>query len=66
MYTNHSQDSNFILDTLGTNKNVVIGAGFSGHGFKFGPLIGELLSSLAMEESPEFDLQPFSIARLSV
>jgi sarcosine oxidase len=38
-------DEDFVLDRIGP---VVIGAGFSGHGFKFGPLIGEVLADLAM------------------
>jgi sarcosine oxidase len=41
-------DSNFILDRHGP---IVIGAGFSGHGFKFVPAIGRILSDLASEGS---------------
>ena len=37
-------DEDFILDRDG---DVVVGAGFSGHGFKFAPLIGEVLADLA-------------------
>jgi sarcosine oxidase len=40
-----SPDANFIIDRIG---NVVIGCGTSGHGFKFGPLIGEWLAELAI------------------
>jgi sarcosine oxidase len=40
----NSPDADFIIDRTG---NVVIGAGTSGHGFKFGPLLGEWLASLA-------------------
>ncbi len=39
-----SPDHDFIIDRIG---NVVIGCGTSGHGFKFGPLIGEWLAGLA-------------------
>jgi sarcosine oxidase len=39
-------DSNFILDRYGP---IVIGAGFSGHGFKFVPAIGRILADLAIE-----------------
>ena len=41
----NSPDTNFIIDRIG---NVVIGCGTSGHGFKFGPLIGEWLAELAI------------------
>lgn len=38
-----SPDSNFILDRVGP---VVVGAGFSGHGFKFTPSVGRILADL--------------------
>lgn len=37
-------DENFILDRIGP---LVIGAGFSGHGFKFTPAVGRILADLA-------------------
>ncbi|HET8778598.1 MAG TPA: FAD-dependent oxidoreductase [Agromyces sp.] len=37
-------DENFVLDRIGP---VVVGAGFSGHGFKFTPVIGRILADLA-------------------
>lgn len=40
-------DENFILDRIGP---LVIGAGFSGHGFKFTPVIGRILADLATGE----------------
>ena len=40
----NSPDEDFIIDRIG---NVVIGCGTSGHGFKFGPLLGEWLADLA-------------------
>jgi sarcosine oxidase len=42
-----SPDENFIVDRHPTHSNVVVGAGFSGHGFKFSPVIGEALADLA-------------------
>jgi sarcosine oxidase len=45
----NSPDEDFILDRVG---NVVIGCGTSGHGFKFGPLLGEWLAGLATEGRP--------------
>ena len=36
-------DSNFVLDRVGP---IVVGAGFSGHGFKFTPSIGRVLADL--------------------
>jgi sarcosine oxidase len=59
LYDN-SADTHFVLDRLG---RVVVGAGTSGHGFKFGPLLGELLADLASGAAPSFDLGPFSAWR---
>lgn len=42
-------DSDFILDRHPVHQGVVIGAGFSGHGFKFAPAIGEHLADLALD-----------------
>jgi sarcosine oxidase len=51
-----TRDSNFLLDRLGP---LVIGAGFSGHGFKFTPAIGRVLADLADgtgRGAPQFSL----------
>jgi len=40
----NSPDGDFVIDRVGS---VVIGAGTSGHGFKFAPLLGEVLADLA-------------------
>jgi sarcosine oxidase len=42
-------DEHFILDVHPEQSSVVIAAGFSGHGFKFAPLIGEVMADLALE-----------------
>ncbi|XP_047451090.1 peroxisomal sarcosine oxidase [Mugil cephalus] len=56
-------DRHFVLDRHPTYSNIVIGAGFSGHGFKFGPLIGKILTELSLGEVPSYDLSPFRIRR---
>jgi sarcosine oxidase len=40
--------------------------GTSGHGFKFAPLIGQLLADLACDLEPRFDLSRFSSGRPAV
>lgn len=47
MYT-MSPDSHFVIDTLPRSPNVSIACGFSGHGFKFAPVVGEIMADLAM------------------
>lgn len=39
----------FVLDRVGP---IVVGAGFSGHGFKFVPEIGRRLAALALDDTP--------------
>ena len=58
-------DHHFIIDTAPSNADVVIGAGFSGHGFKLAPLVGILLADLALGEVsvPGTEMSHFSISR---
>ena len=41
----------FVLDLHPADPRIAIGAGFSGHGFKFGPLTGRILAELAINGS---------------
>jgi sarcosine oxidase len=56
----NSADTDFILARTG---RIVVGCGTSGHGFKFGPLLGELLADLADGATPSIDLRPFGLHR---
>jgi sarcosine oxidase len=47
LYTN-SPDEHFIVDQHPSHENVIVAAGFSGHGFKFASVIGEALADLAI------------------
>jgi sarcosine oxidase len=58
----NSPDEDFILDRSG---NVVIGSGTSGHGFKFGPLIGEWLAALATGQVDDLPGPRFGLGRFS-
>ena len=44
---------------------VVAGCGTSGHGFKFGPLLGSWLASLALGEAPDPAAARFALGRFS-
>ena len=48
LYTT-TPDEDFVVERRGP---VVVGAGFSGHGFKFAPLIGKRLADLALQGQP--------------
>ncbi|MFQ5629450.1 MAG: N-methyl-L-tryptophan oxidase, partial [bacterium] len=62
MYTK-SPDDHFILGCHPEHKNVVIGAGFSGHGFKFAPVIGEILADLALNGETEHPIEFLKLDR---
>ena len=53
-------DEDFVL---GREGPVVVGAGCSGHAFKFGPLLGDLLAGLALGEEPAVERARFSLSR---
>ncbi|MDX2077900.1 MAG: N-methyl-L-tryptophan oxidase [bacterium] len=58
-------DEDFIIDHHPNHANVVIGAGFSGHGFKFSTLIGKMLSDLVLNGQTPHDTSLFKIARFA-
>ena len=62
-YTN-TPDEDFIIDKHPSYDHVVIACGFSGHGFKFSSVVGEILSELVTgDRNTKFDIRPFSIKR---
>ncbi len=60
-----SPDEHFIIDAVPGQDGLFVGAGFSGHGFKFSPMIGEALSALALGEDCDFPYDFFSLARFA-
>ncbi|KAJ1420119.1 hypothetical protein SESBI_14558 [Sesbania bispinosa] len=61
-------DEDFVIDFLGGEfgKDVVLCAGFSGHGFKMAPVIGKILAELVVDgETKEVDMKHFSIERFN-
>ncbi|WP_266080917.1 N-methyl-L-tryptophan oxidase [Haladaptatus caseinilyticus] len=62
LFTN-SPDEHFILDTLPDHPQVAVAAGFSGHGFKFASVIGEILADLAVDGKTNHPIEMFGIGR---
>jgi glycine/D-amino acid oxidase-like deaminating enzyme len=56
-------DSNFIVDRHPATDNVWLLGGGSGHGFKHGPALGELVAKLVLEEGEPPDC--WSLKRFS-
>lgn len=64
LYT-QSPDEHFIVDQHPEHPHVLIGAGFSGHGFKFSTIIGKMLSDLALDGATPHNDSLFKISRFS-
>jgi sarcosine oxidase len=62
MYT-MTPDENFIIDRHPEFPNVAFAAGFSGHGYKFAPVIGEILADLALTGKTDHPIDFLSLAR---
>ena len=60
-----SPDEHFIVDTLPGREHIVVAAGFSGHGFKFTPVIGEVLADLTSAGETRWDLSLFRFGRFA-
>ncbi|MEL7315905.1 MAG: N-methyl-L-tryptophan oxidase [Cyanobacteria bacterium J06559_3] len=57
-------DKHFIIDQHPNYPQVIIGAGFSGHGFKFTTLSGKMLADIAINGSTPHDTSLFKVGRL--
>ncbi len=56
-------DGDFIIDRLPEAPNVIVASPCSGHGFKFAPVIAEILADLATEGATRHDISRFRIGR---
>jgi sarcosine oxidase len=64
IFTN-SPDEHFIIDRLPDAPQVSVAAGFSGHGYKFCSLVGEVMADLAIDGGTRHDIGLFNLARLT-
>jgi sarcosine oxidase len=62
LFTN-TPDEHFILDRHPHLPQVCIAAGFSGHGFKFCSVVGEIMADLAQTGDSHHDLELFRLGR---
>lgn len=60
-----SPDEGFIIDQHPLHDNVIIAGGFSGHGYKFASVVGEILADLALTGSTAWSLEPFRLSRFT-
>lgn len=64
MYTT-TPDEHFVVAAHPAHPNVVLACGFSGHGFKFVPVVGEVLADLATTGTTAHPIDLFDPARLT-
>jgi sarcosine oxidase len=64
LFTN-TPDEHFILDVHPEHPQVAIAAGFSGHGYKFCSVVGEIMADFAERGSSRHDLALFRLDRFS-
>jgi monomeric sarcosine oxidase len=62
LYT-QTPDAHFVIDKHPAHEHIIIGGGFSGHGFKFSTIIGQILSDLAADGTTAHDISLFRLAR---
>jgi len=64
LYTN-TPDQDFIIDRHPEHEQVAFGCGFSGHGFKFASVIGEMLADLSIKGATPHPISFLSAARFA-
>jgi sarcosine oxidase len=62
LYTN-SPDSHFVIDRHPEHDRVSVACGFSGHGFKFASVIGEILADLATKGRTVYPIEFLGTSR---
>ncbi|WNG85531.1 N-methyl-L-tryptophan oxidase [Mycobacterium sp. ITM-2016-00317] len=63
MYSN-TPDQHFVIARHPDSVNVTVACGFSGHGFKFVPVVGEILADLAISGATAHPISLFDPRRL--
>ena len=58
-------DDDFVLGPVPGQDHVFVGVGWRGTGYKFAPLIGRMLSELALQHGTVYDVRRFDPARFS-
>ena len=64
MYTN-TPDEHFVIARRPSHEQVVVACGFSGHGFKFVPVVGEIIADLVTDGRTAHPIGPFDPRRLA-
>ncbi|MBM2822683.1 MAG: Sarcosine oxidase [Thermoleophilia bacterium] len=60
-----SPDEHFLIDRHPDASSAIVGAGFSGHGFKFCSVVGEILADIAVDGTTSHDIDFLRLARFA-
>jgi sarcosine oxidase len=58
-------DGDFIIDRLPAHPQIIVASPCSGHGFKFAPVVGEILAGLAATGTTTHDIARFRLGRFA-
>jgi len=58
-----THDEHFVIGAHPSSDRVLVACGFSGHGFKFTPVVGEVLADLVVDGATSYDLSLFDPMR---
>jgi sarcosine oxidase len=58
-------DGHFVIDHHPRHANVILCGGFSGHGFKFAPVVGEIAAELALDGGSRHQIDFLSLQRFT-
>ena len=58
-------DEHFVIDRHPDHQNLILCGGFSGHGFKFAPVVGEIGADLALDGGTRHDIDFLALRRFS-
>jgi sarcosine oxidase len=59
-----TEDEQFLLGRPSGYDSVTVGAGFSGHGFKFASALGEVLADIAVAGETDHEIEIFDVNRI--
>ncbi len=61
----YTLDGEFIIDRHPVHEQVSVACGFSGRGYKFAPVVGEILSDLALQGATEHGISLLSVRQFA-
>lgn len=65
IFTN-TPDKHFILGTAPGRPRITVGVGFSGHGFKFASVVGEILADITLDGKTAHEIDLFAPDRFAI